>query len=155
MNLPSSIPPIRPAGARAWCGIAPRSLGCLTRGLRAFRVFTFAIALGGVALASPANNESAAPALLLHPTAEVLGDGIHLDQVLRYADERPLPHVRLAPAPALGKAVVFTRAQVTDWIREHASDFAGTNWGGAERIRIGRRARPLDEIGLRDFLCLT
>ncbi|MBL9137179.1 MAG: flagellar basal body P-ring formation protein FlgA [Verrucomicrobiales bacterium] len=156
MNRPSTRSSRYPRAARAARVFARIPLGWPMGGGRAVSLlFAFAIALGGVTPASPANNESAASALTLHPTAEVLGDGIFLDQIVRLVDEQPLPHVRLAPAPTLGKAAVFTRAQVTDWIREHASDFATTNWTGADRIRIGRRARSLDEIGLRDFLCLT
>jgi flagella basal body P-ring formation protein FlgA len=124
--------------------------------VRALITFAFAIALGVVAPASPANNDSSvAPVLTLQTTVEVTGDGIFLDQVVQATPENPLPHVRLAPPPMLGKAAIFTRAQVSNWIREQASDFATTNWAGAERVRVARRSRSLEEVELRNFLCLT
>lgn len=90
--------------------------------------------------------------LSLVNAAQVASDGIFLDQVLTLSPEAPLPHLRVADAPAIGQVASLSRAQVTQWLQTHAPEYASTNWTGLERIRVSRRTRSLDEVELRELL---
>jgi flagella basal body P-ring formation protein FlgA len=109
--------------------------------------FTSAAALV-LALASPARASEDTRSFTLQAEAQVDSQGVFLDQLVAEG----ATHVRLADAPALGATTVLTRSQVQDLIRRKAPDFATTNWAGAEKIRLARQARSLDEEGLTSML---
>lgn len=85
--------------------------------------------------------EPAAASKLLSQ-AQVDGQGVFLDQVVADASGY---HVRLTNAPAFGSVMVLTRAQVNDLVQRNASQFGSTNWSGADKIKITRQARLLQE----------
>src|SRR5262249_2529326 len=79
----------------------------------------------------------AGPPTVTHPAAWRLltqaqshAPGIYLDELVE-SPAPPLPHIRLASAPAVGQAVTLTRAQVTTLLRQAAPEFAPTNWTGS------------------------
>jgi flagella basal body P-ring formation protein FlgA len=80
---------------------------------------------------------------------------VFLDDVLTTMPAAPLPHVRVADAPAVGKTASLTRADVNAWIQAHAPDLHSTNWAGLDQVRITRRVRSLDEVELRELLGAT
>ena len=92
--------------------------------------------------------ESAAP-LELKAAAPVCGDGVFLPQVFQAA--QPLPAIRLCDAPAFGKNLVLTRAQLGELLAANAPD-CGTNFSGADSIRISRRTRTLGESDVLGLL---
>jgi hypothetical protein len=51
-----------------------------------------------------------------------------------------------------GQTVSFTRAQVTDLLREHAPELVLSNWIGPSQIKITRRKRQFYEIELKMLL---
>jgi flagella basal body P-ring formation protein FlgA len=77
--------------------------------------------------------------------------GIYLDELIE-APATPLPHIRLASAPAVGQAVILTRAQITGFVRQTSPEFAPTNWTGSSQVRITRRMRLLEEAEIREAL---
>ncbi len=78
----------------------------------------------------------------LNAVAPVSGDGVFLPQVFTSTD--PLPAVRLCDAPAFGKNLILTRAQVSALLSANAFTF-GTNFSGADAVKISRRARTFGE----------
>ena len=90
-----------------------------------------------------------APPLQLLAVAPVSGDGIYLPQI--FSSTQPLPAVRLADAPAFGKNLVLTRAQVCDLLDANAPS-VGTNFSGPDAIKITRRARTLGEADILGLL---
>lgn len=88
----------------------------------------------------------------LQPGAEVSGEGVFLAQLLTPAEAVKLPHLRVADAPAVGQALVLTRAQVAALLDQAAPELATTNWAGPKEIRITRRTRPLAETELKELL---
>jgi flagella basal body P-ring formation protein FlgA len=89
--------------------------------------------------------------LSLRPTTQVDATGIYFDQVVA-GDPAGVPHLRLAPAPALGRVVSWTPAQINALLIEHAPELATTNWEGAAQVRIARRTRQLTESDLKELL---
>lgn len=92
--------------------------------------------------------------LSLRPTTQVDATGIYLDQVVAGASAG-IPHLRLAPAPALGRALTWTPGQLNALLLEQAPDLATTNWDGAAQIRITRRTRQLAESDLKELLTVA
>jgi flagella basal body P-ring formation protein FlgA len=92
----------------------------------------------------------AAHGLSLRPTTQVDATGIYLDQVV--AGAAGVPHLRLAPAPALGRCVVWTPAQLNEILAQQAPELVTTNWDGAPQIKITRRTRQLTESDLKELL---
>ena len=94
--------------------------------------------------------------LQLNATASVDSDGIFLRQLV--AADAALPELRLGNAPAVGQAVVFRRAQLSELLRTASGDAVDhpalvcTNWTGAEAIRVTRRERALGEADLLTML---
>ncbi len=84
--------------------------------------------------------------------AQVDGQGVYLDQLVATNSDLPAPHVRVADAPAFGRVAVWTRSQVRTLVTSIAPDIATNLTAGAERIRIARRARVLDESELKTML---
>jgi len=92
------------------------------------------------------------PPLQLLAAASVSGDGVFLPQVFASAD--PLPAIRLADAPAFGKSLVLTRAQLADLLGANAPG-VGTNFSGPDAIKISRRSRTLGESDVLGLLIST
>ena len=105
------------------------------------------VCLGG----SFTSNTSAGevPPLQLLAVAPVSGDGIFLPQV--FSSPQPLPAIRLADAPAFGKNVTLSRAQICDLLSANAPG-VGTNFSGPDAIKISRRARTLGEADILGML---
>ncbi len=93
-----------------------------------------------------------APAHVLLAKAEVDSRGIFIAQLLVPTHGEPLPAVRLAAAPALGQTLVWTPQQINQLLAKTAPDLVTTNWSGADRIRIGRRSRILNEAELKELI---
>jgi hypothetical protein len=87
----------------------------------------------------------------LAPQVAVDSKGVFLKDLLAPSFAQALPPVRVADAPAFGRAVVFTRAQLNDFLIKAAPDLNPV-WSGAERIRVVRRARALDETEMKQLL---
>lgn len=95
--------------------------------------------------------ETRAELSLLSP-AQVDSSGIFLDQVLAASPPAAVPHVRLAPAPAVGQTASLSRSQVQQWVQQHAPELASTNWTGADRVKVTRATRALEEAEIREML---
>lgn len=105
--------------------------------------------------AAPLAPQSSDPnAWRLLPQAQVRAEGVHLNELVETASG-PLPHIRLAAAPAVGQAPVYTRAQVTDWVRQAAPELVNTNWCGAAQVKVVRRMRLLEESEMKELLTTT
>lgn len=90
-----------------------------------------------------------APPLQLLAVAPVSGDGIFLPQI--FSSPQPLPAIRLADAPAFGKNLVLSRAQIGDLLAANAPG-VGTNFSGPDAIKISRRSRTLGESDILGML---
>jgi flagella basal body P-ring formation protein FlgA len=77
--------------------------------------------------------------------------GVFLKDLLIPNFSQALPTVRVADAPAFGKAVVFNRNQLLDILVRVAPDLNPV-WSGADRIRVVRRSRALDESEMKQLL---
>ncbi|HEX9048693.1 MAG TPA: flagellar basal body P-ring formation chaperone FlgA [Verrucomicrobiae bacterium] len=100
---------------------------------------------GGVALNLRAADT---PTVQLLATAAVNGEGIFLPQI--FSSPGPLPAIRLADAPAFGRSLTLTRAQLCDLLAANATS-VGTNFSGPDAIKITRRTRT---FGDADMLAL-
>ena len=92
---------------------------------------------------------SEATPLQLTAAAQVSGDGIFLPQL--FEATQPLPAIRLCDAPAFGKNLILTRAQIQDLLAANAPD-CGTNLTGADAVRVTRRTRTLGESDVLGLL---
>ncbi len=116
--------------------------------LRSRSALALACALAGAACV-PAPVQSQ----VLLTNAEATSEGIFLEQIAANPGGPPLPHLRLADAPAFGQATILVRAQVLAGVQLAAPALAAaTNWSGAERVRVVRLARPLAEAEIREQL---
>jgi flagellar basal body P-ring formation protein FlgA len=88
--------------------------------------------------------------LQLAPVAEVTGDGVYLQQVVK--SSQPLPASRLCDAPQVGATLELSRSQVNDLLTVAAPNLVTTNWAGADSIRISRRTHTLNEASLLALL---
>lgn len=133
-------------------------------GFRALaRVLGCAIALAG-ALAglaprsfaadvpSNARAESLPTNLVLKATASVDSRGVFLDQIASAPDLRPLPSIRLVPAPALGTPLSLTRTRIEQVLAQPEFGLHLTNWSGAPAVLVSRRLRPFEEIEMLQIL---
>lgn len=91
----------------------------------------------------------APPAFQLNVAAPVSADGIFLPQL--FSSTQPLPVIRLADAPAFGKNLILTRAQICDLLSANAPG-VGTNFSGPDVIKIYRRSRTLGESDMLGML---
>jgi flagella basal body P-ring formation protein FlgA len=98
-------------------------------------------------------NAAEAATFYLFPVAQVDGEGVFLQQVVKAA--APLPALKLCEAPALGKTTELSRVQLNNLLAAAAPDLAATNWTGAEAIRITRRAHEFSEAALLALLTAT
>jgi flagella basal body P-ring formation protein FlgA len=89
------------------------------------------------------------PPLQLLAVAPVSGDGIFLPQV--FTSTQPMPAIRLADAPAFGKDLILTRAQICGLLAANAPG-VGTNFSGPDAIKISRRVRTLGESDVLGLL---
>jgi flagella basal body P-ring formation protein FlgA len=90
-----------------------------------------------------------APPLQLLPVVPVSADGFYLPQL--FASAQPLPDIRLGDAPALGKSLILTRAQICGLLAANAPG-VGTNFSGPDAISLSRRARTLGESDILGLL---
>ena len=115
-----------------------------------------ALAAAGAPVAPGAPGAVAAATLELLPAAQVDGAGIFLHHlvVANPAATTPVivPQIRIAAAPALAQTVIYSRAQVSEWLTRHAPELAASAWTGAPQVRITRRLRALDETELKQHL---
>jgi len=95
------------------------------------------------------SSASEATPFQLSATAQVSGDGVFLPQIFSAA--QPLPAIRLCDAPAFGKNLILTRAQITELLAANAPD-CGTNFSGPDSVRISRRTRTLGESDILGLL---
>lgn len=100
----------------------------------------------------PALATSEPPVLQLNAVAPVSGDGVFLPQLFR--SETPLPAVRLADAPAFGKTLILSRAQLAAILAE-AAPAVSSNFAGADAVKISRRTRTFGESDALGLLTAT
>ena len=100
-----------------------------------------ALVMHGAGFAVSLFSAEAAP-LQLNAVATVSGDGVYLPQI--FTATEPLSAVKLCDAPAFGKNVLLTRAQVSALLAANASAL-GTNFSGADAVKISRRSRTFGE----------
>jgi flagella basal body P-ring formation protein FlgA len=112
-------------------------------------VFLLALSAGGLTSSCPARELST---ILLKTNAVVDSEGIFLAQVIEENPEFALPQVRLADPPTFGQAMVLTRAQIMSAAQKFAPAFVSTNFAGAERVRITRRAQTVNETQIKEML---
>jgi flagella basal body P-ring formation protein FlgA len=90
-----------------------------------------------------------APPLQLLAVAPVSADGIFLPQL--FTSAQPLPAIRLGDAPAFGKTLMLSRAQICGLLSANAPG-VGTNFSGPDAIKISRRVRTLGESDILGML---
>jgi len=117
---------------------------------RPFCRFTLAAVLAGALPASVVGDEPRAAVLLAN--AQVTGEGVFLGQVIEPNPALTLPPIRLGNSPAFGQALTLTRQQIREAWQKTAPELAATNWAGAVRVRVTRRARVMEEVELRQLL---
>lgn len=115
-------------------------------------LFASIAALFSLAAASAA--ESIGP-LELRPQASVGTQGILVADLVSNRGELNLPRVVLAPAPAIGRPVFLTRAQISDLLGKKAPDLVCSNWLGADRVKVVRATRVLNQAAVCELLAAT
>ncbi|HEX7654634.1 MAG TPA: flagellar basal body P-ring formation chaperone FlgA [Verrucomicrobiae bacterium] len=99
--------------------------------------------LGGAFVPSMVAGET--PLIQMNAVVSVSGDGVFLPQIFTAAD--PLPAIRLCDAPAFGKNLILSRSEVLELVLLNAPAI-GTNFGGADSVKIVRRTRTFTESDL-------
>lgn len=119
------------------------------------RVLLHLLNRSGLALALllPLAGQTASLSLL--PAASVTGEGVFLGQLVADESGQPLPHLRVADAPAVGQSFALTRDQVGALLQKAAPELATTNWVGSDQVRVTRRTRQLGESELKELLTDT
>ena len=92
-------------------------------------------------------------ALQLQSVAQVDGEGIFIQQIVKGPEA--LPVLKLCPSPAFGQSADLTRAQINDLLAKQAPSLVTTNWTGAEAIHISRRSRDYDQAAILALLTST
>jgi flagella basal body P-ring formation protein FlgA len=113
------------------------------------------LVFSGGALTSSCPGQEPATTILLKTNAVVDSEGIFLAQVIEENPEFALPQVRLADPPTFGQAAILTRAQIIEAAQKFAPAFVSTNFAGAERVRITRRAQTINETQIKELLTAT
>ena len=90
--------------------------------------------------------------LELIPAATANSEGIFLNDVVTNRSEQPLPRIKLAAPPLIGRPISFSRAQVANLLTQAAPELVCSNWMGAERIKITRATRVINEALLKELL---
>jgi flagella basal body P-ring formation protein FlgA len=86
------------------------------------------------------------------PQAVTTSQGIFLSDVVTNSSEQALPRILLAPAPPVGRPMFYSRVQINSMLTKAAPEIACTNWGGAERIKISRATRVVNDTMLKELL---
>ncbi|MBI3414278.1 MAG: flagellar basal body P-ring formation protein FlgA [Verrucomicrobia bacterium] len=94
-------------------------------------------------------------AFLLRTNTTVNAEGIFLSQVLAAEVAPELPVLRLADAPAFGQAVTLTVTEIQALLRKSSLESPAIRWTGADRVRVTRRARTLDEAEIKQLLTVA
>jgi flagella basal body P-ring formation protein FlgA len=101
-----------------------------------------------------ANTDAATFSLL--PSATVDSAGIFLHQIATIGSlESGGAKVRIAAAPAFGRAVLLTREQIKTALQASHPEWNPVPWTGAESVRVTRRGRTFSEGDVRDLLATT
>jgi flagella basal body P-ring formation protein FlgA len=106
------------------------------------------------ALAAPLAAENAG-SYELRPQAAAGTQGILLSDLIQPRPEQALPMLVLAPAPQIGRPILLSRAQINDLIGRKAPELICTNWLGADRVRVVRSTRVLNQSALAELLTAT
>src|SRR5687768_1959774 len=93
--------------------------------------------------------------LELLPSTTAGSQGILLSDVVTNRTGEPLPRIQLGPAPAIGRPVFLNRSQVATLLTKAAPELVCSNWLGAERIKIARATRVVNDAMLKDLLTDT
>ena len=117
--------------------------------MRKFKYVLLLVAL----VSSVFGAESIGPLELL-PTASAPSQGIFLSDLVNKT-EQPLPRIQLAPAPQIGRPIFLTRTQISALLTKAAPDLICTNWAGADRIKVIRATRVVNEPVLKELLTET
>ena len=115
--------------------------------MRVFKTLLLVLAL----VSSVFGAEQIGP-LELIPAASASSQGILLTDLITNRTEQPLPRILLAPAPAVGRPIVLNRSQISTLLSKAAPELVCTNWSGADRIKISRAVRVVNEAMLKDLL---
>ena len=113
------------------------------------RKFKYVLLL--LALVSSVFGAESVGQLELLPTANASSQGVFLSDLVSKT-EQPLPRIQLAPAPQIGRPIFLTRAQITTLLTKAAPDLTCTNWAGADRIKVVRATRVVNEPVLKELL---
>lgn len=112
-----------------------------------------ALFLGSRALpADPRTPTSPLSTLVLKAQVAVDGRGVFLSQVAEDPDQRPLPEIRILPAPGVGTPLALTRARLQQLLAQPEIGLNLTNWSGATSVLVSRRMRPLEEAEVVQLL---
>jgi flagella basal body P-ring formation protein FlgA len=118
--------------------------------------YIFPYLIASVLLRTTALSAADSDTWQLLPKAQVDGSGIFLDELaVPPATSAVPPHIRLASAPNLGQTASFSREQITELVRKHASEFFTSNWSGATQICVSRRTRQFLNSDMTDLLTAT
>ncbi|HEY1171685.1 MAG TPA: flagellar basal body P-ring formation chaperone FlgA [Verrucomicrobiae bacterium] len=91
--------------------------------------------------------------LELPAQTQVTGQGVFPRDLFGAALEAP--HVSLFEAPAFGKLLVLTRAQVETALVKATGSTNAVQWTGAEKVTIARRSRMFGETEMLEMLTQT
>jgi flagella basal body P-ring formation protein FlgA len=110
--------------------------------------------LAGLGAARIFGAENIGPLELL-PQAVAGSRGVFLSDVATNKNGAVLPPVLLGNAPQLGRPVFLSRAQVNNLLNQKAPELTCSSWNGADRIRIARASRLVNEACLKELLTTT
>jgi flagella basal body P-ring formation protein FlgA len=111
-----------------------------------FKFFAIVLAVNSVFAA-----ENIGPLELL-PQAQVGSDGVYLSNLVTNKNDSAIPRILLASAPQIGRPLFLSRFQVNDLLSKKAPELICSNWLGADKIRITRSSRIVDEPALKALL---
>ncbi len=118
---------------------------------RLFITLLVGAGLGSGALAQPVSDSAPTPTWTLQGAAQVDGSGIYLRQLVAESSSAPA-ELQLGRSPAPGRTIEWSRQQIVEFARNAGFSTAVTQWTGAERIKITRPGRTLDESELLGLL---
>ena len=108
----------------------------------------------GIYLSDLVEGHSLIPAIRLR-----FGDAAAIEDGLSESRERSIPStqkkrriLRLGDSPLFGEHIVLSRSELSDLARRTLPEMTLIHWSGADRIRIGRRARLLKAPELNHLL---
>src|SRR4051812_49142464 len=90
--------------------------------------------------------------LELLPQAVVTSRGIFLSDLVTNTSDSAVPPILLGQAPAIGRPVYVSRFQLNDLLAKKAPELVCTGWFGADRIKIIRATRIINEVTLKEML---